>query len=109
MVSFRTLLTAAVALAAPISAAITPAEVVQNLKTLTTKSQALQAPAQSITIINGPLILIGQGPFPVCTGSLPASTILGCRVEICTLDAATRDSARSCSPGLPPHAQKIYL
>jgi hypothetical protein len=33
---------------------------------ITQKSQALQAPAQSISLINGPLILIGQGPFPVC-------------------------------------------
>jgi hypothetical protein len=32
---------------------------------ITQKSQALQAPAQSITVINGPLIIIGQGPFPV--------------------------------------------
>jgi hypothetical protein len=64
MVSFRTLATAALALAAPISAAITPAQVVDNIKTLTAKSQALQRPAQSISIINGPLIIIGQGPFP---------------------------------------------
>jgi hypothetical protein len=64
MVSFRTLATAALALAAPISAAITPTQVVDNIKTLTAKSQALQAPAQSISIINGPLVIIGQGPFP---------------------------------------------
>ncbi|GKT46347.1 uncharacterized protein ColSpa_06528 [Colletotrichum spaethianum] len=44
--------------------AATPAEVVQNIRTLTQKSQALQAPAQSINIVSGPLILIGQGPFP---------------------------------------------
>ena len=43
----------------------TPAQVVEALRGLTQKSQALQAPAQSITIINGPLVLIGQGPFPV--------------------------------------------
>jgi hypothetical protein len=66
MVSFRNLFTAVVALSAPIAAQAqtTPAQVVDNIRMLTTKSQALQAPAQSITIINGPLIIIGQGPFP---------------------------------------------
>ncbi|TDZ74535.1 hypothetical protein CTRI78_v000684 [Colletotrichum trifolii] len=44
--------------------ALTPAQIVDNIRMVTTKSQALQAPAQSITIINGPLIVIGQGPFP---------------------------------------------
>ncbi|KAL9943563.1 hypothetical protein ACHAP6_008705 [Verticillium nonalfalfae] len=43
---------------------ITPAQVVDNIEALTTKSQALQAPAQSISIINGPLIVVGLGPFP---------------------------------------------
>ncbi|KAL6705089.1 hypothetical protein ACN47E_007348 [Coniothyrium glycines] len=43
---------------------ITPQEVVSNIQMLTQKSQALQSPAQSITIINGPLIIVGQGPFP---------------------------------------------
>lgn len=67
MVSFRSLVTGAVALlAVPALAAITPAQMVENIKTLTVKSQALQGPAQSITIINTPLIIIGQGPFPVC-------------------------------------------
>ncbi|KAH6878663.1 hypothetical protein BKA58DRAFT_466309 [Alternaria rosae] len=64
MVSFRNLFTAALAFSVPISAAITPAEVVTNIKTITQKSQALQAPAKEISIVNGPLILIGQGPFP---------------------------------------------
>jgi len=67
MVSFRTLATAALAaFSVPAFAAVTPAEAVANIRTLTTKSQALQAPAQQINILNGPLIVIGQGPFPVC-------------------------------------------
>jgi hypothetical protein len=59
--------TAAAALAVCASAvsALTPAEVVTNIQILTTKSQQLQGPANSITIVNGPLIIIGQGPFPV--------------------------------------------
>jgi len=64
MVSFRTLIASALALTASIVAQSTPAQVVENIKTLTQKSQALQGPAQSITIVNGPLITIGQGPFP---------------------------------------------
>jgi hypothetical protein len=47
-----------------VHAALTPAQMVDNIKMLTSKSQALQAPAQSINVINGPLIIIGQGPFP---------------------------------------------
>ncbi|KAH7345969.1 hypothetical protein BKA66DRAFT_602980 [Pyrenochaeta sp. MPI-SDFR-AT-0127] len=58
------LLTSALALTAPIVAQISPAQVVQNINLLTQKSQALQAPAQSITIVNGPLIIVGLGPFP---------------------------------------------
>lgn len=52
------------AMAAVARGALTPAQVASNIQTLTVKSQALQAPAQSITIISGPLIIIGQGPFP---------------------------------------------
>lgn len=57
------------AMAVPVIAQITPAQVVKNINMITQKSQALQAPAQSITIINGPLVIIGQGPFPqIITG-----------------------------------------
>jgi hypothetical protein len=65
MVSFRNLAISALAMTAPIMAQTTPAQVVSNIKMLTQKSQALQAPAQSISLVNGPLLLIGQGPFPV--------------------------------------------
>jgi hypothetical protein len=69
MVSLRNILTSALALSVPIAAQLTPAQVVQNIQMITQKSQALQAPATSITIINGPLIIIGQGPFPqIITG-----------------------------------------
>ncbi|GAQ91769.1 hypothetical protein KFL_008490030 [Klebsormidium nitens] len=46
------------------SASATPRQLVDSIKRATQQGQALQAPAQSITIINGPLIVIGQGPFP---------------------------------------------
>ncbi|KAI6546597.1 hypothetical protein MCOR05_000539 [Pyricularia oryzae] len=52
-----------------VQAALTPAQIISNIQMLTAKSQAIQAPAQSITILNGPLIVIGQGPFPqIITG-----------------------------------------
>lgn len=39
-------------------------QIVTTIKVLTQRSQELQAPAQSISLLNGPLIIIGQGPFP---------------------------------------------
>ena len=55
---------AALAVCSSAVAQLTPQQAVDNIRSLTTKSQALQAPAQSITIINGPLIVVGLGPFP---------------------------------------------
>ncbi|KAI8625350.1 hypothetical protein F5Y19DRAFT_450410 [Xylariaceae sp. FL1651] len=55
---------APVAMAATAFAAATPQQVADSINSLTQKSQALQNPAQSITLINAPLIVIGQGPFP---------------------------------------------
>jgi hypothetical protein len=47
----------------------TPTEVAAAVKELTRQSQALQAPAESINMINGPLIIVNQGPFPqICKG-----------------------------------------
>ena len=42
----------------------TPSQVVDTIKQLTQKAHAIQQPAHSITLVNGPLIVIGQGPFP---------------------------------------------
>ncbi|KAI0436190.1 hypothetical protein F4803DRAFT_543141, partial [Xylaria telfairii] len=55
---------AGVAMASTAMAALTPQQIADGLTLITQKSQALQAPAQSITVLNGPLIAIGQGPFP---------------------------------------------
>jgi hypothetical protein len=47
----------------------TPTQVRDCIQQITGKSQALQVPAQSITIVNGPLIIIGEGPYPkICDG-----------------------------------------
>ncbi len=78
MVSLRSLVIGAAALAAPVMAAITPTQWADGIKRLTAQSQDLQGPAQSITLVNAPLIIIGQGPFPVCSG-------------LCRLDFAPTD------------------
>ena len=67
MVSLRALAVSAVSFGLPLASALTAQEIVSNINTLTAKSQALQVPAKSIDILNGPLIIIKQGPFPVCT------------------------------------------
>ncbi|KAK4124672.1 UVI-1 [Parathielavia appendiculata] len=64
MVSLRSLVTVAAFIAAPVMAALTPQQIADGIRKLTGESQALQATAQSITIVNAPLIVIGQGPFP---------------------------------------------
>lgn len=64
---------------APAKRALTPDTVADGIKLLTAKSQALQGPAQSITIINAPLIVIGQGPFPVCRVPIPTLLLLTSR------------------------------
>jgi len=75
MVSLRTLAVSAIAFASTlVSAELTPQQIVSNINALTEKSMKLQAPAQSISIINGPLIIIGQGPFPVCATNSARST-----------------------------------
>jgi len=53
-----------VSMAATAMGALTPSQLADGLKKVTQQSQDLQAPAQSITIVNAPLIIIGQGPFP---------------------------------------------
>jgi len=63
--NISTLTTGALALlSAPLALAVEPLEIEASITTLTTKLQALEAPAQSINLINGRLILTGQGPYP---------------------------------------------
>lgn len=73
MISLAKLFTVALAATSVVIAAASPQQVADGIKSLTQKSQDLQGPAQSITIVNTPLIVIGQGPFPVsaivCTES----------------------------------------
>ncbi|KAI1755839.1 UVI-1 [Xylaria castorea] len=66
---FSKIFAAGAVMAASAMGALTPAQIADGLKTITTLSQNLQEPAQSITLVNAPLIVIGQGPFPkIITG-----------------------------------------
>jgi len=64
--SFSTAATAALALlsASNVAAQLTADQVVTNINTITSLSQGLQTPANSINILSPALFLIGQGPFP---------------------------------------------
>ncbi|KAF1940125.1 hypothetical protein EJ02DRAFT_504340 [Clathrospora elynae] len=64
MVSFRILFASALAITASIAAKSEPAQIVEDLNTLTQKSKALMTPVSSVSTVNGPLIIIGRGPFP---------------------------------------------
>ncbi|KAJ8115825.1 hypothetical protein ONZ43_g4583 [Nemania bipapillata] len=61
---FSKIFAAGAVMAATAMAALTPAQIADSLKTVTVLSQNLQGQAQSITIVNAPLTIIGQGPFP---------------------------------------------
>ncbi|KAL2194704.1 UVI-1 [Corynascus similis CBS 632.67] len=64
MFSLRSLVAGAILMAAPVLAAVTPQQIADSLKSITKQARELQAPAQSITNVNAPLIIIRQGPLP---------------------------------------------
>lgn len=65
MFSLRSLVAGAILMAAPVLAAVTPQQIADSLKSITKQARELHAPAQSITNVNAPLIIIRQGPLPV--------------------------------------------
>jgi hypothetical protein len=65
MVSLRSLVAGAALIAAPVMAALTPTQLTSGLDSLKKLALDLQGPASQITVINAPLIIIGQGPLPV--------------------------------------------
>ncbi len=70
MVSIHSTLIRAVAfLALSATADTTPQQVADDINQLSQKSQALQGTAQSITVLNAPLIVLEEGPFRVCQSS----------------------------------------
>ncbi len=67
MVSLRFLVTgAAVLMAGPVMAALSPDQIAAGLAQLTARFKALQPAAQSINPVNTQLVALGQGPYPVC-------------------------------------------
>lgn len=61
---FSKIFAAGALMASSAMAALSPQQIADGLKTITDQSAAIKNPAQSITIVNAPLIVIGQGPFP---------------------------------------------
>ena len=51
---------------------MTANDVVRNIESLTTKSSSIIPSAQQLSAFNAPLLLVGQGPWPVCAFCLPA-------------------------------------
>ena len=47
-----------------------PTQIVEAIKQLTQKTHDLQAPAHSINLQNGPLVMVGQGPYPLIIAGL---------------------------------------
>lgn len=50
---------------------LSPKDIVKSIQTLTAKTQELGAPANTISVNNGPLLVVGQGPYPVGHSSTP--------------------------------------
>jgi hypothetical protein len=65
MVSLRSLVAGIAFIVVPIIATLTPSQVADGLEQMAHESLALEPTANSISILNAPLIIIGQGPFPV--------------------------------------------
>ncbi|KAH6626483.1 hypothetical protein B0J18DRAFT_424929 [Chaetomium sp. MPI-SDFR-AT-0129] len=74
MVSLRSVFAGAVLLAAPIMAALSATQLADGLNTLTNKLEGIKPDVERITIVNAPLITLGQGPFPVVLGAFAQFT-----------------------------------
>jgi len=67
---FTTLTVGAVALLSPFASALSAAGIIDALNTLTSMTEAIQNPADVITLLNGPLYIIGLGPIPTIIDGL---------------------------------------
>ncbi|KAI1423904.1 UVI-1 [Xylaria sp. FL1777] len=66
---FSKIFTAGAVMASTAMAALTPIQIATSINQVTVLSQNLQTPANSITLVNAPLIIVGRGPFPkIITG-----------------------------------------
>lgn len=50
---------------AAVAAAMPAKQVSSNIDTVTEMSRELQSPAKQLSVVDGPLLLAGQGNFPV--------------------------------------------
>lgn len=50
---------------AAVASAIPAKQVATNIDQVTTASRELQTPAKQLSVLDGPLLLVGQGNFPV--------------------------------------------
>ena len=66
MVFLRSLVAALGFIIAPVTAVFTAAQLASSIDGLSTIAQGLQPTANSITVLNAPLIVVGLGPYPVC-------------------------------------------
>ncbi|KAK3905541.1 hypothetical protein C8A05DRAFT_30604 [Staphylotrichum tortipilum] len=99
MVSLRSFVAGVALVMAPVVTAITASEVAKGIDDLTKLSLDLQRPANSITIINAPLLVIGQGPFP--------QIILGFN-QIVTTGTSLIQQANDLAPLAGPDADLVY-
>ncbi|KAI1823655.1 hypothetical protein F4861DRAFT_308565 [Xylaria intraflava] len=67
---FSKIFMAGAVMAATAAATLTSVDIVADIKVLTQKSNALYPTAQDITVVNAPLISVGQGPFPAINHGL---------------------------------------
>lgn len=73
------------------SASATPSQLVDSIRRATAQGQALQAPAQSITIINGPLIVVDLGPYPlIIAGLTKLNTDLNSSIAVCRSNSSSQ-------------------
>jgi hypothetical protein len=66
MVSSRKVLVSALAVAVPISAELTPTQIVHGIKSFMKNNQELLGLVKSVNAHSSTLSTVGQGPFPVC-------------------------------------------
>ncbi|KAK6209380.1 hypothetical protein LQW54_006368 [Pestalotiopsis sp. IQ-011] len=71
--------------------ALTATQIADNINILTYKSQDLQVPANALNAVNGPLLAVGQGPFPdiVSTASIVIRQMQGSQALTKTADQDT--------------------
>ncbi|KAI1758374.1 hypothetical protein F4782DRAFT_477824 [Xylaria castorea] len=93
---------AGIAMASTAMASATPQQISDGIKSITTKSQALQEPAQSITLLSGAQFALGQGPFPVLIAGF-ADIVSTTNVLISQLAGSSPIARR----GEPEHARDL--